>query len=791
MRRGVRLPVDGSARGRTAATLPAELRVRGGQAIASLGERVGLAISGGVAHSPRAPRGVRRELRGDLARILSTAREGLASGILPGLRNVGATVAMIRRACPDAESGTRCRADRAADAVFDLLGHERVSFGDPIDWHLDPSSGLRAPRRHWSRIAYLDPSIVGDYKLLWEVNRHQHFVTLGQAYAYSRDSRYADAFVEQLTSWIDANPPRVGINWASSLEVSYRAISWIWALQLFAEAPELTDRVLARALESLRRHAVHISRYLSTYYSPNTHLTGEALGLLYLGTALPMFQDAHRWRALGWEILREQLFRQVRADGTYFEQALYYHRYTADIYQHALMLADANGWAREAAMWERSERLVEFLIHAVHPDGTVPLVGDDDGGRLMRLDGLPTRDARPTLATGAALFGRSDMRHVAGGSVEECLWLLGDVGAAALASRPPVAPACGSRAFHDGGFYVMRDGWEPTSTWALVDGGPHGSLNCGHAHADALSIEVATGGYPVLTDAGTFCYTGKERSTFRATSSHNTVTVDGESSSIVGGLFHWRHVARTTTREWAATPSFAYWSGTQDGYARLADPVLHERRVLFLNGRYLVVLDAIAANGAHEWTSHWHTAQGLTVESGEESASATILDPAREEVSLLKLLVLGNGRLIVGRSWQSEVYGAKLETPSLAYTSSGTGRQTSVTLLIPGSTRSRALSAADSGAGVEVVGSQYQDTVVRRGRAPSLDIAGVTSDAECAIVSRGVGGIAERLFLLGASYAVGTGLERQAIAPGALFSARLELGQWRAESDRARPSVQV
>jgi hypothetical protein len=67
----------------------------------------------------------------------------------------------------------------------------------------------------------------------------------------------------------------------------------------------------------------------------------------------------------------------------------------------------------------------------------------------------------------------------------------------------------------------------------------------------------------------------------------------------------------------------------------------------------------------------------------------------------------------------------------------------------------------------------------------------VTSDAECAVITRGVGGIAERLFVIGATFVSGVGLERRSIAPGALFSARLELGVWKAESDRSRPSVQV
>ncbi|MFL5620527.1 MAG: alginate lyase family protein [Gemmatimonadaceae bacterium] len=775
MRRGVRLE-DPTQRRRTVTALPAELRVRGAQVLSSFRERMGIALGNGAETTRSMPHGVSRELRGDVSRIVTAARTRLAAGVLPGMRDVRTTVSLLRRARPDAEAGTRCRADRAVDGVFDLLGHERVSVGTPIDWHRDPSTGTRAPMRHWSRIDYLDPDVVGDYKLLWELNRHQHFVTLGQAYAYSRDTRYARAFASQLAGWIRANPPRIGVNWASSLEVSYRAIAWLWALQLFSDAPELTDELLLMALESLRRHATHVERYLSTYYSPNTHLTGEALGLLYLGTALPLFAASERWRTTGWSILREQLFRQVRPDGTYFEQALYYHRYTADIFHHALLLADANGWPRENVLRERVGRLDEFLVHAVHPDGTVPLVGDDDGGRLLRLDGLPTRDARPTLATGAALFERGDMRCLGGDAAEESLWLLGETGARALAATTPMAPAGLSRGFRDGGFYVMRDGWRSTSTWALVDGGPHGALNCGHAHADALALEVAAGGRPVLTDSGTFSYTGAERDAFRATAAHNTATVDGESSSVTAGLFHWRHIARTTVHEWSTSPTADFWRGSHDGYRRFADPATHERSILFLRGRYFVVLDTIAAEGAHDWALHWHVAPDLEVREIATNA-VTITNPARAHGSLLGLVCLGDGVLRRGTAWRSEVYGARGEAPLMTYASSGRGRQHVVTLLLPAPAQTRSRASESGSLALDVSSGLLRDVVFRRGSAETLDVAGLITDAECA-VRTSADGDDERLFLLGASFVEGAGLERQAVPTGSPYSAQRERGRW-------------
>ena len=48
--------------------------------------------------------------------------------------------------------------------------------------------------------------------------------------ADSDDQKYAQAIVTQLEDWLAQNPPLVGINWASMLEIGFRTISWTWAL---------------------------------------------------------------------------------------------------------------------------------------------------------------------------------------------------------------------------------------------------------------------------------------------------------------------------------------------------------------------------------------------------------------------------------------------------------------------------------------------------------------------------------------------------------------------------------
>ena len=76
-----------------------------------------------------------------------------------------------------------------------------------------------------------------------------------------------------------ANPTGVGINWASSLEVAYRLMSWCWVATLIRDAPAVTGSWALTLLAAVWAHAHHVRRYLSRSFSPNTHLTGEALGL--------------------------------------------------------------------------------------------------------------------------------------------------------------------------------------------------------------------------------------------------------------------------------------------------------------------------------------------------------------------------------------------------------------------------------------------------------------------------------------------------------------------------------
>src|SRR2546423_2221523 len=271
----------------------------------------------------------------------------------------------------------------ASHGRFNLLGYKGLEFGDPIDWQLDPVAGRRAPFVHWSRLNPLDASQVGDSKVIWELNRHQWLVHLGQAWRLTHDDRYAHAVVQTIRAWTRQNPTGIGINWASSLEVAFRLIAWCWSLLLIRDSKALTPDVFREIERAAEAHAMHVERYLSYYFSPNTHLTGEALGLFYAGVLFPEAKRAERWRSLGKRILVQEIERQVLHDGVYFERSTCYQRYTADIYLHFLILADRAGIEVPAIVGERVKSLLDVLVNLRQPDGSMPSIGDADGGMVL------------------------------------------------------------------------------------------------------------------------------------------------------------------------------------------------------------------------------------------------------------------------------------------------------------------------------------------------------------------------------------------------------------------------
>jgi hypothetical protein len=518
---------------------------------------------------------------------------------------------LLQEHLPSAAESLIHEADEICQHRFRLLGYENLDYGAEIDWHLDAVHGKRAPLKPWFKIQFLNFDEVGDHKVTWELNRHQHLVTLGKAWRLTGQEKYVTELIKQWYAWQIANPYPLGINWGSSLEVAFRSLSWIWVGALIAACPIVPENFKTDLLNALALNGRYIEKYLSTYFSPNTHLLGEAVALFFIGTLCPQIESVERWRTEGWRIVVQEADRQVRSDGVYFEQSLYYHVYALDFFLHARLLAARNGMEIPASFDQVLGKMLDVL-RAVSQTGPPDSFGDDDGGRLFNARRNRAEHLTDSLAIGAMMFQREELKPSAK-LTEESIWLFGEKAISFLKEDEPSSrPHLKSISFPTGGIYVMASSGK-SEQQMVIDAGPQGIGHSGHGHADALSVRVSLNGRRWLVDPGAFCYMGQERNLFRGTGAHNTMLVDGVDQAIPEGPFAWSSLPNVQADRWIEGETFTLFAGNHTGYSRLPDPVLHRRFIFHLHDGFWLVRDVVEGQETHQLEVSWHFASDLEV----------------------------------------------------------------------------------------------------------------------------------------------------------------------------------
>jgi hypothetical protein len=553
-------------------------------------------------------------------------------------------ISEVQNRFPDEWNDKISQAEGICRGEYSVLGYKALSCTPKINWHSDIVSGKVSPQRGWPRIHYLDFEEVGDSKIIWEFNRHQHLVILAVAYRFTEHKKFAQEIFNQWYDWQRSNPYPIGINWASSLEVALRSMSWLWVWHLLSGTDAAPRGFREDLCKGLAIHGRHIEKYLSTYFSPNTHLLGEAVALFFIGTLCPEIRAASKWKEQGWGIICREAQRQVRRDGVHFEQSTYYHVYALDFFLHARILAAKNEVLIPQDFDRVLQRMLDFLC-CISQAGIVPRFGDDDGGRVFNPRRNRAEHLLDPLATGSILFQRSDWKTPATHLSAETLWLLGRHSAQEYDGVDVHLHSARSVYFPESGFYVMAAG-VGHSQQLVIDAGPQGEGNSGHGHADALSMHLSIAGQEWLSDPGTFSYLEGEhtREAFRSTAAHNTLQVDGESQAVPTGPFSWSELPDTHADIWEVGRMCVFFEGHHTGYTRLPDPVIHRRSVFYLNSFFWLVRDVAEGRGEHQLDLSWHAAPGVHLE--ERAGRAFMLQRNGSSLALLSTST---------KNWSAEV----------------------------------------------------------------------------------------------------------------------------------------
>ncbi len=359
---------------------------------------------------------------------------------------------------------------------------------------------------------------------LWLLNLHYHEFL---------ESIPGPLATRVMLDWIDQVKPYVPGYWLdtwNSYSMSIRVV--VWMQLLASDRLPLSDDDRRTVTGSLLAQMRFLKANLELDIGGN-HLLKNIKALLWGGRYFDG-AEAERWQALGERLLQEELAEQILPDGMHYELSPTYHNQVlADLLDCYQALNDS---PLKTHLAERLATMAQLAADFRHPDGGVSLF--NDAGLYFAYQPAEVLDAwqqifgqqlQPNRLITYPSSGYYGLRHADDLFLADC---------AALA--PDFLPA--------------------------------------HGHGDALSFEWSVGGNRIFTDPGVFEYAdGDMRAYSRATSSHNTVTIDEQDQSEFWKSFRVGRRARITACRHTTTDDGFALQGAHDGYTRLEGAPTHQR----------------------------------------------------------------------------------------------------------------------------------------------------------------------------------------------------------------------
>lgn len=522
-----------------------------------------------------------------------------------------------------------------ADAVlrhrFSGLGIENFELGDDIRWCRDYLHNYEWQMADPRSLKITGADVPADPKIPWEMARFHQVWPLGKAYLVTRNEKYALCWKELFEDFTRKNPVGLGVHWMVPMEAAIRTANWIAAAGIFGISPSLPLSFHCALAQSLYAHGLYIEQNLEFTRRSGNHLIACLLGLYLLGIFFKNASFATRWRRKAFAYMIEEIERQILPDGVNYEKSLAYHRFTLEMLSVFYITSIKNGDRIGPRTVERLKHQFEFLRDYTRPDRTAPVIGDADDGRLFRYTlGDDPQIHDHLLPIGTIALQLPELLNPQTPFSQDALFLLGvegrksfddfsDIAKLKSSKTAPPAKEPLSAAYREGGFYILRS----NDFHIVADAGELGKSGWGgHGHNDTLSFELWAYGIPWIIDCGSPTYMESDplRLSFRNTTSHNMVVVDGAEIADFEGNFRIKDRTEPEESHWETEPGFALLKASHSGYMRLPHPVKHTRKFEFNSyKKMLVIADQLQGAGKRNIDIYFHLSPFVAIRRCEKT----------------------------------------------------------------------------------------------------------------------------------------------------------------------------
>ncbi|MEX0849341.1 MAG: heparinase II/III family protein [Candidatus Dependentiae bacterium] len=377
-----------------------------------------------------------------------------------------------------------------------LLFNESIIFKSKDRWHTDfllkkndATDCVFDPDMYFNEIQIIagkSDRHVKDVRVVWELNRLQMLVQLGQAFKLTGDEKFVDYFQELIIDWCNQNAYLLGVNWLCPMEVGIRAINLIIAFDYFKHA-HIDNNFWQQYICLLYDHMNYLENTWE-YYDGRTsnHYLSDLVGYFYLTW---FFGDLHGMqKKQDWvvsEVLKE-FEKQIQLDGTSYEGSTSYHVLVTELFYLFYLLCDQLHISLPQSFMQTLAKMFDFIDACNVNTKDMITIGDSDSGKVLYC-GLPYRIVQQMKNR----LDRHELQHFV------------DFGLSILKNRT----------WHVSLRHHVYNNRQPS----------------GHFHNDVGSVTLAIDGIPILVDPGSYCYTAsaKWRNFFRSVEQHNVMFFKG------------------------------------------------------------------------------------------------------------------------------------------------------------------------------------------------------------------------------------------------------------------------
>lgn len=504
----------------------------------------------------------------------------------------------------------------------------------------------------------------GDEEWCYMLNRHKYWIDLGRAYYLTGNEKYAKAFVEQATHWIDNNPLEDRLKKLSwrRIEAGIRIENWIKAFEYVKNSKNVTPAFLSKFMRSLYQHGEYINSSFSGFSQTSNWGVLEFQGLYTLSNFFTEFKTATKWQADATANLETCINLQVLDDGSQWEQSPMYHNEVFHCYMNVNLIAQRKNGVLPQAIVQKTKDMAFANVKWQKPNFHQPLLGDSDD-----------TDLRGLLTLSAYLFNDSVLKSRAFRDLDyETFFLLGTSNIDKYRNIQTKDPEFTSIYQKSSGDFFMRSSWKEEATYTSFH---MKKLGCGHGHDNLLHFTIFANNQDYLIDSGRYSYVDNEwRKFFKSNISHNTLGVDNLPNSIYKDSWINETEARSQGDFTTTNDLFDYGEAENTAYKRLEDPVSIKRRMLFLKPNIWILFDSFAVNGSHTYSQYFNFPD-KNIEIKDKGLTTTFLKDN------LRIQPVKETTIKLTDSWWSPEYNLKKENSRAELSKEATGFTSFISLL--------------------------------------------------------------------------------------------------------------